>query len=793
VEREIDTGEIVAAAIASLTVLGVVLFFMAYRRAEAWLSQHQGLRFDSASPANDAARQPVHPTGYERLSSFVGLQGARLTLRWWRIRGGLWAPLLCLQRCAVTLAVTSVIFAGAAIPPVRRLAAQLPPHPPEFLIGVGTAIAAILTIGISLGLIVIQRAAEGFSRGMLKAMTTRRFNVVAFMVLSTLSVSTLAAGAADPQSLAARWLMVGYGTFAIAVSFDLLRELYRETILYLDGHAAMAFMHARATNELEAMTQAARLYQKAYLADVEPAGQSLAAAIAFSRVAGYRERLERWFADFAEDATRASQTGRLALGAFAVECLGSLLLRVMQSREQDAFFTTRPDHLLMRECDIQPLLERGYERLSEVGSRAIQAQDIPTSVGVSRILAACIVQAGRIRDPYHGDATGLIIAPLSTFSAHVQRAIEAKEFEIPFQSVTELARAVDAASTASGSDFVASDAVLLYARTATYYLSRREFAIANSATALAGHATVAVMKSGDIRTLSDRIQKLLTPIDRLAREALKIETAQRGPFLPVGFESLYASAPPSISDSCRLLANSVIQSDGTDEDARRLAAIVEGLRQHLRDLLAAACIVGTPAFIQILIFCRGLLEMTRVSSAAAGHRGQTALQSMLEDSHRALISSMTFITRAPCVIEPRHRFDASQVFDVFAREAILWATEGREDSVHHVVSALSFVGRNPATPTVVAADAHAKLWVILQSSKALGLHALSDRIEATHLEAVAKIPVEIAAAFGADYDRAVTEIERELKEPAGHALNDSCVTLLRELRDDPRPPAVHVN
>lgn len=381
--------------------------------------------------------------------------------------------------------------------------------PAEFLIGVGATIATVLTLAISLSTISIQRAAEDFSPGLVRAYRSDRTLAGVFFAISFIALGNFGLAMFADRIPPATILVVGLLSFAVAL--DALRWIYARVGRALEPVEAMQYMAKMAGREARRYARVARLVQRSMTpARAVSASDAPIAAVAFAAVPGYAGTLRTWSDYFTEDAIRAVGRNQTRVAMVATRCIGALIMLALRHRRHDVVFRTSRQYLLLRQADIDSVLQYMYDRLSRIGTRGLSAREDQLTVDVIKTLCESASAAATIRDPLQPGSAPLAFAPFKMAMDLVHAGMAGNDLEVVFQGANVVSTFAMGMTGDLGTREFARPATELVGACALYLRLRGQGGLAESMLAGIARVVTQVVLDGSADQVED-VEELLRP------------------------------------------------------------------------------------------------------------------------------------------------------------------------------------------------------------------------------------------------------------------------------------------
>jgi len=417
-----------------------------------------------------------------RLRTWFRSRWARVQLRELALRARLWGKLKRVRQAGLSL-TTALVIAVVAICSPYSHAYDLAVPVRDIFLAEGAVFATALVLAFTLAAIVIQRAAQDFSTGVLVTYARDGRVQLVFLTLACLTVVSFAIAASTDATRPAMPGLGALAVFLVAVALDTLRWLYQRVAVALQPEAAIDEMLRHASKDIARRERLARLVQRSYLGQPGEGPQaSAAAATVFERVAGYRRAIRGWAEFLTEDAQRAIARRQSSIAGRAAAAIGLLECKAIDARARDTLFSVDPRELLVTTSDLQGILGPLSELLGDIGRKALEAKDSQTAITVAQTFVTVAQRASTVRGEREKGQGSLVIPQILSFQSLVEYGITQNDGELPFQALQYLDRASqELAPRVDPYGFVRLSSGLI-TQVAVYYIARQEQGIAASVT-----------------------------------------------------------------------------------------------------------------------------------------------------------------------------------------------------------------------------------------------------------------------------------------------------------------------
>ncbi len=308
----------------------------------------------------------------------------------------------------------SLVSLVAYFPRHRRILTELP-SPRDIQLAVGALIGTILTLGFSLSIIPVQRAAEVYTPTIVRLF--RESRNIRYPFLALLSLCLLSFGSVLSPLVAIKPndtipILIVF----LAIALDLLRELYRSVTLLLEPKEAVWRLEREARERLQQihrmLERAADLSWRALPAETQGTQtREDYLKVFYLRNPVHDQTVEGRAADLTEIAEKAVERADWTLSFEAIQALGQLAIDSIEIRKTS--LTYAPVNLMVVHANTERNLSTVYEDLLGINRTAGRRGAEKVCLAVIRTLGHVAQHMTTVKqDDYHTQFASLAVGPL---------------------------------------------------------------------------------------------------------------------------------------------------------------------------------------------------------------------------------------------------------------------------------------------------------------------------------------------------------------------------------------------
>ncbi len=349
----------------------------------------------------------------------------------WRVRDAI-GPFLFAS-------IGSVSF-FAYLPRFRTALTKLS-SPQEVQLAVGALIGTVLTLGFSLSIIPIQRAAEIYTPSIIRLF--REARSIRFTFLALLFLCLLSFGSAlSPLVGISPTATVPILIIFLGITLDLLRQLYRSVTSLLEPKQAVWRLEAQARDKLQRFHRGLELaadlawrslpaekqkefIRETYLRDF------------YRQYTSYGQLIETPSAELAEIAEKAVERADWSLTLEAINALRQLAIDSVEIRKST--FTYMPVEFMGVKVDAETQLDRLYEQLLAVNRTAVRRGSENVCLWVIRSFGQIAQHMMSLRKERLLERSGLATSPISYCKMAIREAMAANMDDAGYEGAATLA------------------------------------------------------------------------------------------------------------------------------------------------------------------------------------------------------------------------------------------------------------------------------------------------------------------------------------------------------------------
>jgi hypothetical protein len=347
----------------------------------------------------------------------------------------------CHRAGPFVFSLSSLFGLLAYTPRFRRTLLQLS-SPRDLQLAVGALVGTILTLGFSLSIIPIQRAAEIYTPSIIRLF--REARSIRFPFLALLSICLLSFGSVlSPLFGISPTDTIPVLIIFLGVSLDLLRQLYRSVTLLLEPKAAVWRLERQGRDALQRFHQG-----------LEKAADLSWRALPVEKQAEYtRENyLTRFYAnnqthdrtvgtlatELTEIAQKAIERADLSLVFEAIDALRQLVIDSIEIRKSTLVYL--PVEVMVVKANAEKPLDRIYECLLAVNRSAVRRASENVSIWVIRAFGQIVRHMMTIRQkPPLEHFASLATGPISYCKMAIRDAMAAGIDDIGYEGAATMA------------------------------------------------------------------------------------------------------------------------------------------------------------------------------------------------------------------------------------------------------------------------------------------------------------------------------------------------------------------